>query len=611
MLLVQGDTTTAFIGAVAAFYHQIPVGHVEAGLRTRNMSSPFPEELNRQGIGLLATLHFAATQLAALNLVRESKDGKHIFVTGNTVVDALKNFQPTHKSQELSSVYNLLEHQCAPQKCRLVLLTAHRRENHGLPLQRIMQAAIELLTLHKDIMIVYPVHMNPNVRKAVEATVPADAIQYLQKGRPIQSSNTTLSRLLLTKPLNYEHLVQVMNKSVLIMTDSGGIQEEGAVLGKPILVLRENTERPEGVMAGIAKITGTDVKTIVASATELLTRQNLSVAKTAHELYGDGQAANKIAELIKWHLKHPTSPPPMPSMSMMTPVDMVIVATVWRRNTLDQYLEMLHNQTVFKRMKVDILVFQNGNHLNVSDVLQKWQPRFASIGNINLMYVHWQVPTGYFGRFAAPFMSNVHDNGYFIIFDDDLIFGGQYLENMIRVVDAGSLAVRNGRFITPSNEESPGSSDLGWADGVQVTSESDIEYDFGGQIWAGKYRWLRWVWQHPPPTLITSEDFWISAVLKRFYNITTLRPKCPSNNMQMCACSMQIAHAHQPVELGAQVGGENKRNEAMLAIINGFNYTRLHDSKRVDEKNAYTVHKPGSGPFQIQGTLFQGCLFWT
>lgn len=275
LVLVQGDTTTAMIAALAAFYQKIPVGHIEAGLRTKDRYNPFPEEINRNLISVLATYHFAPTKEAAKNLLKEGICKKRVFLTGNTVVDALKKI-----TKKKSNAFHLRASILSNQK--LILVTAHRRENFGKPLLDICKALKEICRRNPNVVIVYPVHMNPNV-----------------KGQ-VYSNLSHCDRIKLLPPLEYLELVNLMKRSYLVLTDSGGIQEEAPVFGKPVLVLRKETERPEGIDAGVAKLVGVDTKKIIKE-TELLIRNRKAYLKMANAVspYGDGKAAQRIVKIIE------------------------------------------------------------------------------------------------------------------------------------------------------------------------------------------------------------------------------------------------------------------------------------------------------------------------
>ena len=272
VVLVHGDTTTAFVSALAAFYMQIPVGHVEAGLRTYNALSPFPEEFNRQAVGVIAKYHFAPTALARENLLREGKDRADIFVTGNTAIDALKTtVRQGYSHPELDFVKD----------GRLILLTAHRRENLGEPLRRMFRAIRRVVDAFPDIRVIYPIHMNPAVRDAATAELDGS------------------DRIRLIEPLSVVDFHNFMARSCLILTDSGGIQEEAPSLGKPVLVMRDNTERPEGVAAGTLKLVGTDEETIFSQTSNLLSDSVVYEAMScAANPYGDGNASCRIARIL-------------------------------------------------------------------------------------------------------------------------------------------------------------------------------------------------------------------------------------------------------------------------------------------------------------------------
>jgi UDP-N-acetylglucosamine 2-epimerase (non-hydrolysing) len=277
LVLVQGDTTTTFCGALAAFYSRVPVGHVEAGLRTGDLYQPFPEEVNRVLATRLATLHFAATEWAAANLRREGVAADRIWVTGNTVTDAV-----LHVARELEA--GRLRGRDWPEldpARKLILVTAHRRESFGEGMERICRA-LARLAAREDVQIVYPVHLNPNVRG------------------PVQRMLGRCRNVVLTEPLDYVPFVDLMRRAYLVITDSGGVQEEGPSLGKPILVMREKTERPEAVAAGTVKLVGTDEERIAAEAAALLEDpQKYAAMARIHNPYGDGRASGRIAEIIR------------------------------------------------------------------------------------------------------------------------------------------------------------------------------------------------------------------------------------------------------------------------------------------------------------------------
>ena len=286
LVLVHGDTSTTFAGALSAFYHQIPVGHVEAGLRTYDKWSPFPEEMNRKMVGAIADLHFCPTVTNRENLARENiKTG--VFLTGNTVIDALQTtVKPDYTFQE--DILNRLDYQ----NRRVILVTCHRRENYGQPMTNIMTALRRIADAFPDTELVYPVHLSPVVQEA--------AHKYLD-GHP---------RIHLIAPLAVDEMHNLMARCHLVMTDSGGLQEEAPALGKPVLVLRKETERPEAVQAGTVKLAGVEEETIFSLASELLTSES-AYAAMAHAVnpYGDGRACRRIADAIEWRFGLRQTPP--------------------------------------------------------------------------------------------------------------------------------------------------------------------------------------------------------------------------------------------------------------------------------------------------------------
>lgn len=280
VVLVHGDTTTTFAGALAAFYQEIPVGHVEAGLRTGNIYSPFPEEMNRKLTGSLTTYHFSPTSSAEKNLLKENISSEHLYVTGNTVIDALRTTvkEGYHFEEEL---LNSLDYE---QK-RIILVTTHRRENLGEPMRHVYRAIRRLVHEFDDIEVVFPVHRNPKVRSIVAEEL------------------GDTERVHLIDPLEYEPFANLMARSYLLMTDSGGIQEEAPALGKPVLVLRNTTERPEAVTAGTVKLVGTDEEAVFMTARRLLSDKEAyaSMANSVNP-YGDGEASRRIIEALRFEL---------------------------------------------------------------------------------------------------------------------------------------------------------------------------------------------------------------------------------------------------------------------------------------------------------------------
>lgn len=275
VVLVHGDTTTSFAAALAAFYEQIPVGHVEAGLRTGNMYSPFPEEMNRCLTGRLATYHFAPTDKNVENLKKENIIN-NVFITGNTVIDA---FETTVKNGYCFHDASINETDFTDQ--RVILVTAHRRENLGRPLENICRAIKRIVADYNDVLVVYPVHLNPRVRETVD--------EYLGGQK----------RILLTEPLDVLDMHNLMAKSYMVMTDSGGLQEEAPALGKPVLVMRTETERPEAVEAGTAMLVGIEEQPIYEQAAELLDSETKyrQMARAVNP-YGDGHASKRIADIL-------------------------------------------------------------------------------------------------------------------------------------------------------------------------------------------------------------------------------------------------------------------------------------------------------------------------
>ena len=273
VVLVHGDTSTTFVTALACFYLQIPVGHVEAGLRTYNIYSPYPEEFNRQAVSIISQYNFAPTELSKQNLLREGKKAETIYVTGNTAIDALKTtVKPNYTHPELEWAKG----------SRLIIITAHRRENLGEPMHHMFRAIRRIMDEHKDVKAIYPIHMNPIVRQEADEEL------------------SGCDRIHIIEPLEVVDFHNFLAHSYMILTDSGGIQEEAPSLGKPVLVMRDTTERPEGIKAGTLKLVGTDEQTIYDNFKELLeNKESYDAMAHASNPYGDGFACKRIAEILE------------------------------------------------------------------------------------------------------------------------------------------------------------------------------------------------------------------------------------------------------------------------------------------------------------------------
>jgi len=272
VVLVHGDTSTTFVTALACFYKQIPIGHVEAGLRTYNIYSPYPEEFNRQAVSIIAKYHFAPTELSKMNLIKEGKDESTVFITGNTAIDALKTtVRDSYQHPELEWAKD----------SRLIMITAHRRENLGEPMHHMFRAIRRVMEDHPDIKAIYPIHMNPIVRRAADEELGG------------------CDRIHIIEPLEVLDFHNFLARSYMILTDSGGIQEEAPSLGKPVLVMRDTTERPEGIKAGTLKLVGTDEQVIYENFKLLLEDSEAYEAMSrASNPYGDGFACKRIADIL-------------------------------------------------------------------------------------------------------------------------------------------------------------------------------------------------------------------------------------------------------------------------------------------------------------------------
>mgnify|MGYP002626600146 CR=1 FL=1 len=643
-VIVQGDTTTSFSAAITAFYRKIPIFHVEAGLRTHNIYFPFPEEFNRVTIDDLSTLYFAPTDWSANNLLKENKISSNIFITGNTIVDSLKlTLNKTNPSKYIKNILEKAKLSCLPEtNCKIILLTCHRRENYYKPIYNIINAVQKLLKEFQDIIIIFPLHMNPNIRQSIKEAISESIFDNLIKGEIIKQTNYSyLNRFKIISPLNYIDLIHLECTSYLIMSDSGGIQEEAVSIGKPILILRENTERPEAVESGCAFLVGTSSNTIYHYAKLLLENNNLYKNMSYnHNIYGFGNSSRVISNIIHNYFKKIENKSSSSSFNITNfnnilyqydksilindntfisnyknnIYDIVIVLTVWKRNNLERQLIQIKNQSIIKNKKTNIIIFQNSNHTNIKDIVEKWNKTYKFSYNVDITFIQSPIETGYFGRFIIPLTSSVNDNTYFIICDDDVIWGNRYFENMIRVVNQGSLATRNGRIITENfGEEIKAFTNEN--QNKQICYNEDIEYDFGGHIWAGRISWLRKAWNHIPVSLEHSEDFWLSAVLKVFYNITTKSPKCPCPKGKpitpdLCAASDTSALNHNNAIIGEYQISQSTRDRLIKEITLKYNYQRLISTKPEYVKNISELYFHSDTFFNLSDLIWKDALWW-
>jgi UDP-N-acetylglucosamine 2-epimerase (non-hydrolysing) len=643
-VIIQGDTTTGFAAAISAFYQKIPIFHVEAGLRTNNLYFPFPEEFNRVTIDDISSLYFAPTDWAASNLLKENKISSNIFVTGNTVVDVLQlTLNNTSPSAKLKKLIEKAKSLCMIESdCKIILLTCHRRENYFKPIYNILTAIQNLLKDFNDIVIIFPFHLNPNIKQSIINAIPSIVYDDIISGKKITNDNYLyLNRFLIIPPLNYIDSIHLESASYFIMTDSGGIQEEGVSIGKPVLILRENTERPEAVISGSAVLAGTSYDKIYNFASSLLKNKVLydKMAKVQN-IYGKGNTSIIISEIIQNYFQNKSqnldeinklnyslilsqydnsiyqSKYSIFNVYQEEQYDIVIVLTVWKRNNLERQLLQIKDQSILKNKKTNIIVFQNSNYVNVSDIINKWNKSEMFSEKVVINFIQSTIETGYFGRFIIPLTSSVRGDSYFLICDDDVIWGKRYFENMFRVVDEGSLATRNGRLLDENFQEYSPVPKKAIKKNIHVCYDEDIQYDFGGHTWAGFISWLRKAWNHIPISIENSEDFWLSATLKSFYNIPTKTPKCPCPSggipivPDMCASSDISSIQHTNAKIGNSIISHNIRNIIMKETSNKFNYTRLIKSNLEYVKNISKKFIFGKSLFNLSDLRWNDVFLW-
>ncbi|KAJ3308216.1 hypothetical protein HDV04_001610 [Boothiomyces sp. JEL0838] len=539
-ILVQGDTTSAFIASVAAFYHKVPVGHVEAGLRTYQRYNPFPEELNRRVIGSLASVHFAPTSESYKHLIKEGLPNSQVQVTGNTVIDALKWMSvqpPTEKALQLERKIRKNCDDC--NDMRIVLVTAHRRENWGKPLENICKAIKALANEHPTVRFVFPMHMNPEVRRVA------------------QTELAQVSNVVLCEPLDYDVFAHLMKSVYLVMTDSGGIQEEATAFSVPILVLRETTERPEGVNAGVAKLVGTKETDIFNEGNRMLVDLEYykSYVKSSSP-YGDGKAAKRIVETITSAAVHsvavsgsmstelsndavpvPPSPPKMaPNRSLKDILEMksrfpengdgvgengitAIISTYKRPKTIIRIVEAIANQSIPPK-EIWITAFSSPFESEYRKLIDEYNASGKTKIPIHLITGAPQFT--YFARFQVGLLAPTK---YVAIFDDDVIPEGVHaFRNMLHTFNLESndyygMYGCKGHVI---NTEQKTLEQSEYYYNYFTHEPKHIEQaDVVGGLWFMKREWVKFMFVEDPITYATGEDFQLTAMLSKHANIPT------------------------------------------------------------------------------------------
>ncbi|KAJ3269291.1 hypothetical protein HDV01_001620 [Terramyces sp. JEL0728] len=541
-VLVQGDTTTAFVASLIAFYHKIPVGHVEAGLRTYNRYNPFPEEINRRAIGSLGSIHFAPTPDSSQHLIMEGIPFSQVHITGNTVIDALlwmSKQPPTPKAQSLEA--KIYEKHDKSTKPKIVLVTAHRRENWGEPLENICSAIKKLATAHEEVVFVFPMHLNPKVQSVAKRHL------------------SGISNVILWDPLDYDVFAYLMKSVYLVMTDSGGIQEEATAFSVPILVLRETTERPEGVNAGMAKLIGTKEENVLYEGNKMLTDKDYYNKYVKHSSpYGDGKAAKKIVDMVtsKDVLEHAGSgnmitevqkiaseipvPPPYPvnpkkrtlnellEMKSNFPENgdgkgddgiIAIISTYKRPKTILRIVEACLNQSVPPK-EVWITAFSSPFEREYRQIIDDYNSK--NLTNIPIHLITGGPQFTYFARFQVALLASTK---YVALLDDDVIPEGIHaFRNMLHTFNLQSneyygMYGCKGHVI---NTEQSALEQSEYYYNYFTHEPNVIEMaDVVGGLWFMKREWVKYMFIEDPITLATAEDFQITAMLLKYANIPT------------------------------------------------------------------------------------------
>lgn len=569
LLIVQGDTTSAMAASLSAFYSNIPIAHIEAGLRTYKINSPFPEEMNRQLISKLSTYHFAATTFNIQNLNQDCLSSSKIYLVGNTVVDSLHYILLNNKKK-----INYINEKYG----NIILFTIHRRENREYYVD-IFNTMLKIIKENSDTILIYPIHPNPNVLNALLQLIPKEIYSNIIDRIKIKDEKYSfLNRLVLLKPISYSEMVYIMNISTIIVTDSGGIQEEAVSLGKKLLIIRESTERYEAVYYKAAILVGINPLNIYSNITCIINnKKECNEILISKSIYGRGNSGKKIANILMKNMPFKTEFRSSKCDLNNIIYDIIFVLTVWKRKNYIWQIELLYKQDYSKNYNILIVIYQNGNHINISDYSHFLNRK----ENIKLKYIHSEIDTGYFARFLIPLLFSSYSNSLFFVIDDDIRWGNLYFENMIKLVEKGYLATRNGRFVDKNGNYKVIS--YGKLKGIPILYDNYIEFDFGGHIWGGKIDWLKVLWNNPPPFIDTCEDIWISVVLKTYLGVKTATPKCNNITLstigEICACD-DYTNNHESGIIGNSVNNDKNYREFRIhhikQIMNIYNYSPIY-----------------------------------
>lgn len=532
-ILVQGDTTSAFIAGLVSFYFKVPVGHIEAGLRTFDRYNPFPEEMNRKLLSSLASLHFAPTSIAATHLKSEGINSDNIYITGNTVIDSIKWMAVQPPSENALKLHRFIFNHNNNNTSKLILITSHRRENLGQPLINICNAIKKISQFHPNIKFLFPMHLNPKVQNTVTLIL------------------KNIPNVYLCKPLDYSSFAYIMKFVYLVLTDSGGIQEESTAFSVPILILRSTTERPEGVNAGIAKLIGTDTLKIFNSVCELLSDEKKYLEMKKDKMpYGDGYAANKIVEIllngknnnkykkINNQLKKIKKLPELFESKSLQQLKMMesffpdngdglkdsgitaVISAYRRPNTILRIVNALLNQTVLP-IEIWILFFASPHEKNYTIILDDFLKQKKT--SIPIRIIKGDVQVSYFGRFQMALLAKTK---FIAIFDDDVIPEGKNVfSNMLHTFNIKNGKYRGlygckGHAITMQISKTKKFADT-YGNTFDHEPEKIILADVVGGLWFMKREWIKFMFIEDPITTSTSEDMQISALLSKYANIPT------------------------------------------------------------------------------------------
>lgn len=586
MIMCREGSTVSWISTTIATHRHIPIISIDAGL------------FNNAKLSRKYGWYFSRDGQAYANLLSDGVVASQAAVVGNTALEAISMIASgTTPSNEFKKIMKRCDTACGG-TCTSINFAVIRNTKDA----RGIATALESITHKQGTAVVVEAEKGTPIYQSLKEIIPDEIFTAMVKGEPIRDPNhVAMNRLILTPPMNEIDTVHMVNKAEIIFTDSSDIHELGEALGRRVLLTMDWTVRPMN-----AKLVGTETSQILTETESTWQAPEKTESSPSREVVAVIQQKRLAEKMYVFDSD---------GSEMGQCYDLVVILTVWKRVTLVQQLDRVINQSALKNRRSNIVIFHNGNHQDVSSVIDSLREPLRKQG-IKLTYVHTEIETGYFGRFLMPLAIDTCPGAYWFVNDDDVLFGPHYYDNMIRVVNDGFLCGRVGRVLDSDQNNKEQGHDMRHVPRDTITFEEDLECDYVGQVWAGRIEWLRAAWKYPPIRIETSEDFWLSAVLKTKFGIKSKTPKCPlpvngfNYNLELCACSLRTARWHKEARVSQSSIKDSIRPEVINNIISYYNFGVLK-KESVDLYNkfrsGYNVNQAGT--FNISGWSSQ-CWLW-